>query len=121
MSNKPSNLFVFQHPPYGCSLSREGIDALLASAAFEQACIALFLGDGIFNLLKYQHPKSINARNLAQNLRALAMYDVEEVYASDEDVMQRQLGPEDFCIPVNLITDSTIQELFLNADVTHSF
>lgn len=121
MSSKPTQLFVFQHPPYGCSLSREGIDALLASAAFEQPCKVLFVGDGVFNLLKDQQAKTLNARNLAQNLRALAMYDVDEIYASDEDVMQRQLQREDFCIPVQLITDSTIQQMFVDADITHSF
>lgn len=121
MNNKTRNLFVFQHPPYGSSLSHEGIDALLASAAFEQPCKALFIGDGIYNLMKQQQASGLAKRNLAQNLKALAMYEIEDVYASDEDVMQRQLSTEDFCIPVKLITDSAIQQLFSEADVTHSF
>ena len=50
--------FIFRTAPHGRSISREGLDALLAATAFcdETDIGAFFVEDGILNLLSNQEP-----------------------------------------------------------------
>ena len=52
-------LFVFRHSPYASSHAREGIEALLAALAFNQNPKALFMDDGIYQLIKNQDEEMI--------------------------------------------------------------
>jgi len=53
-------LFVMTQAPYGNSLAKESLDALLASGVFEQEVSALFTGDGVWQLIKDQQMPANN-------------------------------------------------------------
>ncbi len=56
MNQTPSKklLFISRHAPYGSSLARDALDAVLASSAYDQQLSLLFMDDGVFQLLKNQ-------------------------------------------------------------------
>lgn len=82
-------LFVCRHAPYGSSNAREGLDAILASAAYGQDIGVLFIDDGIFQLVPNQAPEALPQKNLNANLAALPLYEVERLYVHSESLRER--------------------------------
>lgn len=82
-------LFVCRHSPYGGSSAREGLDAILASAAYGQDIGVLFIDDGVFQLLPDQAPANLPQKNLNANLSALPLYEVERIYVHSESLRER--------------------------------
>ena len=93
MSQPKSILALCRHAPYGNALAREGLEAVLASAAMDQIPDVLFINDGVFQLLE-QDPKAIGEKNLRRNLQALPMFGVETLYICRRSLEQRGLTPE---------------------------
>ena len=114
-------LFVMRHAPYGNSLAREGLDALLACAAFEQKVSVLFLHDGVFQLLKNQQNKLIEQKSLEKSLGALPLYDVNELYADQQSLIDRKLSCEQLCLEVEMLTNKQLSELFQRQDTIFQF
>lgn len=112
-------LFVFRTSPYAGGRAREGLDALLAAAVFEQEVAVLFMGDGVLQLLADQQPA--RGRNQYKMLQSLPLYDVEQVYFSSSTLAQRQISPASLTIPGTLITDADITLLMAAADQIFTF
>lgn len=111
------NLFVFRHSPYGGPQAKEGIDALLAAAAFDQPIALLFLGDGVYQLQPDQQPKG--QKNHGKMLKALEMYDVDKVYADERSIQLRNL--KSLCIDAQILGADEVQSLIASAKTVLSF
>lgn len=71
-------LFIFTQAPTANSSAREGIEALLACAAFDQQPAVLFIDQGVLQLLP--HAEQPGTKNLNKMLQALELYGVESIY-----------------------------------------
>lgn len=91
-------LFVCRHAPYGRGIAREGLDAILAAAAYGQDIGVLFIDDGVFQLLPDQAPGALPQKSLEANLGALPLYEVERLYVHSESLQERGLTPDDLAI-----------------------
>ncbi len=114
-------LFVTRRGPYGSGLSKEALDALLASSAYGQDVAVLFMDEGVFQLMKDQDPSAINAKNLGAALPVLPMYDIEKIYASNRSLAERCLQMDDLVMPVIPLDDKAISRLLQEQDVVLSF
>ncbi|WP_299592495.1 sulfurtransferase complex subunit TusC [uncultured Microbulbifer sp.] len=103
MPQSKSILALCRHAPYGNTLAREGLEAVLACAAMDQTPEVLLINDGVFQLLQ-QNPEQIGEKNLHRNLQALPMFGVEILYVCRKSVEQRGLCPDDLCVPGAEIT-----------------
>ncbi|HMW49785.1 MAG TPA: sulfurtransferase complex subunit TusC [Cellvibrionaceae bacterium] len=74
----PAPLFIFTQPPIANAPAREGIEALLACAAFDQQPAIMFIDQGVLQLLPQGEQRG--AKNLNKMLQALELYGVESVY-----------------------------------------
>lgn len=84
-----STLALCRQAPYGNALAREGLEAILASAAMDQAPQVLFMGDGVFQLLEGQEPGGIQQKSLLRNLQALPMFGVETIHVCERSLQER--------------------------------
>jgi tRNA 2-thiouridine synthesizing protein C len=101
----PQDILILQRQaPYGSSLAREGLDFVLTSAAYDQNLSVLFLADGVFQLLDNQNSKDIGLKNHAAALEVLPLYDVENLYAIDEDLKSRSITPSDIIEGIKIIS-----------------
>ncbi|MCV6605105.1 MAG: DsrE family protein, partial [Porticoccaceae bacterium] len=66
-------LFILRSAPYGSSLAREGLEAVLAAASLGQNVSVLFMDDGILQLTRHQQPGQIGQKNNASMAAALPM------------------------------------------------
>lgn len=114
-------LFVNNHAPYGSSLAKESLDALLASSAFDQDLSVLFCGDGVFQLLKQQAPEAIEQKNLSKTLPVLEMYDIDQLFVQSSALNARGLTSDDLCIDAKPLSDEQITSLTQQQDCVLSF
>ena len=103
-ANTTHDILILQrNAPYGSSIAREGLDFILTSAAYDQNLTVLFLGDGVFQLLSNQDSKAIELKNHASALEVLPLYDVENLYAVEEDLNDRAINKNQLIDGINII------------------
>jgi tRNA 2-thiouridine synthesizing protein C len=113
-------LFIFTHSPYAGTLTQEGIDALLAAAAFDTKVSALFIEDGVWSLLNKQAPEKLEQKNISKVLQVLPLYDVNELYCCQQSLDSRNLGSQ-ITENVTILNDDEIKNLISKAHQVLSF
>lgn len=116
-----STLVVCRHSCFSSSLAREGLDAILASAAFEQPLAILFMGDGVWQLQQQQDGSIVQQKTPSNSLPVLPMYGVERFYAQRSALEQRGLQADSLVLPVKPISDAEIGILRQEFDTILSF
>ena len=104
-------LILQRQAPYGNSLARDGIDFVLTSAAYDQNISILFMGDGVFQLTQNQSSSDLQLKNHAGALEVLPLYDVEQIFAVEEDLKARNLGVDDILDIAIIITREQAQSM----------
>jgi tRNA 2-thiouridine synthesizing protein C len=107
-------LFISRHAPYGNSLAREALDAVLAASAYDQRLSLLFMDDGVFQLLPNQLPSHISQKSFAAMLQALSLYDVDELYVHAESLSKRGIEVHELILDNIQVIDSTAISSLLN-------
>lgn len=114
-------MFVNRKAPYGTVYALEGLEVVLISAAFDQDVSMVFMDDGVYELIKGQHTKSINVKNFSPTYRALEGYDIEKLYVDKESMDIRGLTVDNLIVPVEVLTAAEMGELMDQQDVVISF
>lgn len=116
--------FLFTQPPFGSSVSREGLDALLAASAFcdEQELAICFINDGVFNLISNQQPEQILQKDHISTFKLLDLYDLSECFVCQESVNVRRLENAHWILPnVQFKTQAEIMMLLNQAEKVMTF
>lgn len=87
-----SFLFVFGSSPQAGTAARDGIDCLLAYAAFDQRVAVVFYGDGVWQLHPRQQPELAGKKSVYKSLAALPMYDINQIFVHTGSVVARGLA-----------------------------
>lgn len=124
MNQTPSKklLFISRHAPYGSSLAKDALDAVLASSAYDQQLSLLFMDDGVFQLLKNQASADIAQKSFASILPVLPLYEINSIYVHYESLEKRQITINELVLDSVQIIDSTaICSLLAQQDQLLSF
>lgn len=116
--------FLFTQPPFGSSVSREGLDALLAASAFcdEQEIAICFINDGVFNLISNQQPEQILQKDHISTFKLLDLYDLSECFVCQESVNFRRLENAQWILPeLQFKTQAEIMMLLNQAEKVMTF
>lgn len=103
--------FVSRSAPYGTDNAAACLELVLACAVFDQDVRLIFLGDGLYQLLKKQDGGRIDAKDLAGVVRALELYGVGQLFVSGPDMVERCLAEADLVVPVVVLGDDEISGL----------
>lgn len=115
-------LFISRHAPYGSSIAKEALDAVLAASAYDQDLSLLFMDDGVFQLLKTQSTAPIEQKSLAAMLPALTIFGVENIFVHSESLNTRHLSREDLVLDeIQLLNNAEIADLMTHQDHLLSF
>jgi tRNA 2-thiouridine synthesizing protein C len=101
---------INRRAPYGQANGQESLDLAIAAANFGQAVSLFFMDDGVFQLLMAQAPQRIDAKNYSKTFAALTFYDIDDIYVCQQSLTQRNLTPDDLCIPVNVLNAEQLQQ-----------
>ncbi len=108
---KQTLTFITRSAPYGSTRPQLCLDMALATAVFEQDVNYIFLGDGVYQLLKGQNGESIHAKTLGKALETLDLYGIENVFVTADTLESRNLSEEDLLLDVQVIDNKTLQQL----------
>jgi tRNA 2-thiouridine synthesizing protein C len=114
-------MFVNRRAPYGTVYALEGLEVVLISAAFDQDVSLAFLDDGVYQLLRGQDTKAIEAKNFSPTYRALEDYDVEKLYVERESLEARGLTGADLLVEAKVVPRAEMAALMDASDVLISF
>lgn len=114
-------MYVNRKAPYGTIYALESLEVVLIGAAFEQDVSVVFMDDGVYQLKKGQDTKAADMKNFSPTYRALEMYDVEKLYVEKESMEGRGLTPDDFIVPVEVLTSAELGKLMEEQDVIFTF
>jgi len=118
-------LFVCRQSPYGSTLARESLEAILAGGVFEQDIGVLFIDNGVFQLLPDQQAEAIEEKNHLAMLQALPLYDIENLYVEAESLHKRGLDqqslPEHLQTEITMLDCAGAKKLLASSDSILSF
>ena len=86
---------IFNKAPYGSQAGRELLDIALMAAAFEMPITAIFIDQGVYQLLRNQQPDILNIKNHTATFKALPLYDIEEILVDQGAMQQLRLKQDD--------------------------
>lgn len=91
---------LFTQPPFGTSISREGLDALLAASAFcnEDEILIAFINDGVFNLCANQQPDRILQKDHIATFKLIELYELSECAVCADSLAERHLEKENLVL-----------------------
>ncbi len=119
--NKKKLLFTLRHAPYGSSLAKEALDAILATSVYEQDLSVLFMDDGVFQLIESQQADVIGEKNMIKILSAFALYDIDALFACEASLNQRGLTKSHIPDQITIIDDESVKSLLRQQDHLLSF
>lgn len=80
MSTKPYIVVQTSQSPYHTSSAIDALEAALAATNIGLEVIFIFVGEGVFQLNDNQQNELISHKSIFKKLKALPMYDIEQVY-----------------------------------------
>ncbi|VAX18680.1 hypothetical protein MNBD_NITROSPINAE04-2284 [hydrothermal vent metagenome] len=111
-------MFIMRNPPHGGIYSYEGLETVLIMAAFEQDLSMVFVGDGVFSLVKNQDTDAIGIKGYIKTYGVLEDYEVEKIYVDRQSMEDRGLTTDDFAIPVEVKEADEIAKLMQEQHAT---
>lgn len=115
--------FLFRTSPHGTSISREGLDAILAATAFcEPNDIGIFfIDDGVLNLIDNQQPEIIQQKDFIRAFKLLDLYDVEQRFICTASLQKFKLDNRELILSCEKIDRSLLLEKFNQAEKLFTF
>ena len=104
---------VFLKGPYS-EKTGEGIDMLLAASAFDEEITAIFMGEGVKNLIE-PPGKSSSMPDLSGRFRMLELYDVRNLYASEKDLRLYGIDTSEFIVQAKAVSDDVLSSIIHSA------
>ncbi|GAA6140084.1 sulfurtransferase complex subunit TusC [Arenicella sp. 4NH20-0111] len=120
--NAPAKLlYVFERGPYSSLAGLEALDAAFIGASFEQCVSVLFMADGVFQLKSGQSVGGTSLKQHSKMFKALADFDVENVYVHDLSMVARGLTPSSLMIEAQELDSPAIASLINQQDKVFTF
>ena len=115
--------FLFRTSPHGTSISREGLDAILAATAFcEPNDIGIFfIDDGVLNLIDNQQPEIIQQKDFIRAFKLLDLYDVEQRFICTASLQKFKLDNRELILSCEKIDRSLLLEKLNHAEKLFTF
>ena len=116
-------VFLFRTSPHGTSISREGLDAILAATAFcdPDGIGVFFIDDGVLNLINHQQPELIQQKDFIRTFKLLDLYDVEQCFICTESLQKFKLEDKQLILSCEKIDRSLLIEKLTQAEKLLTF
>ena len=120
--NPPKKLlFVLRQAPYGSTLAKDALDAILATSAYEQDLSIAFIDDGVFQLINNQQSELIDQKNIARILSALPLYDITQLFVCAESLAERGITLDAISEDITVLEPEALRTLLSQQDHLLSF
>ncbi|MBV36851.1 MAG: sulfurtransferase complex subunit TusC [Rickettsiales bacterium] len=107
---------IFNKAPYGSQSGRELLDIALMAAAFDMEIKALFIEDGVYQLLDNQQPDVLYMKNHSPTFKALDLYGIETRLIAEHDLVERGISQEQLLPVAETTSQDTIKQVISESD-----
>ncbi|WP_223669036.1 sulfurtransferase complex subunit TusC [Kangiella shandongensis] len=107
---------IFNKAPYGSQAGRELLDIALMAAAFDMDISAIFIGNGVYQLLDKQQPDILQLKNHSPTFKALELYGIETILLEQEALAHRNMTEPQLLDVAELTDNATIQRHIQQSD-----
>lgn len=114
--NVKNILVIHTLPSFNDLQGKEALDLSLIFGSYEQSVKVMFLGQGVFQTLAHQDPESIGQKDYLSTIKALEIYDIEEVYACRASLQQYGFDQHELIDGVQLASQQQLNALKQAAD-----
>ncbi|WP_163930993.1 sulfurtransferase complex subunit TusC [Paraferrimonas sp. SM1919] len=111
-----SVVYIFTSSPFANSKGREGLEAAMLCASYEQQVTLIFIEDGVYHILPAQTPESIGQKDYLASLKALPFYDIEDIYVCQQSANARSITVDDTQLDVEFVDNMQMQQCLRAAD-----
>lgn len=101
--------------------AQEMLDLALALSTFEHTVQLLFIDSAVLQLLKNQQPNLNYRKDFITTFKALAMYDINDIYVDEASLAQFKLSKEDLIIDVTIVNKATVVKIIRCSRNSKSF
>lgn len=103
--------FIFSNAPHGNSISREGLDFILAFSGMTNELGLFFIEDGVFQLFTKQMPELILSRNYIKAFKILRLYDITKFFFCKKSLFDRGLNiSNNFILDVQILNFTCLKK-----------
>lgn len=107
---------IFNKAPYGTQSGRELLDIALMAAAFDMDISALFIEDGVYQLLDNQQPDILHMKNHSSTFKALELYGIETALVSEDALAHRRLSQSQLLPVAQPAKQNELQSIIAQSD-----
>lgn len=108
-------LVIFTQPPLTASFPKEALDLALVNSTFEQRTGLIFLGAGVLQLVQNQQPNILALKGTQAMLKALALYDIDQVFVEEQALLDYSLTVAELLLPVASCNTAKLQQFIANS------
>ena len=112
---------VIRHAPYGNNFAQESLDAILTASVYGQTLTLIFMGDGIFQLLKEQDTKAIQQKSFEKQLAAFELYGVDRLFICEKSLEERGVNLTQLSVSSTSLNEESLSNLMHKQDTLLSF
>ena len=118
LMNKKTLTFTFiaRTAPYGSNRGNLLLDIALTTSVFEHNTNYVFLGDGVFQLLKDQDADQIKSKTLGKALQALNLYGINNIFIQEGALSDRAIAPDDLILEAKTLNQNELSTLIKDSD-----
>ena len=95
MSDIKKFMYLNRRAPYGTIYAWESLEVVLIGAAFDQEVSLMFMGDGVFQVVKGSDTSESDMKNFMPTYRTLGDYGVRHMYVDKASLEERGLTTDD--------------------------
>ena len=95
---------------------KEALDLSLIFGAFEQNVSVLFYHHGVTQVIAHQDPELISQKDYVSTIKALDIYDIEQVFVSESCLDSLNLAHSELLPDVRKLDHNSIDQLKQSAD-----
>ena len=108
--------FIARTAPYGSNRGNLLLDIALTTSVFEHNTNYVFLGDGVFQLLKDQDADQIKSKTLGKALQALNLYGINNIFIQEGALSDRAIAPDDLILEAKTLNQNELSTLIKDSD-----
>lgn len=107
---------VNTHSPFNTPIAKESLDLALIFGAFDQQVCVIFVENGVYQLLNGQDPETIQNKDFLATMKALALYDIEQIVCCSTSAKTRGIEPTQITDDAKLLSSHDIATLLQSVD-----
>ncbi|QJC32581.1 sulfurtransferase complex subunit TusC [Enterobacteriaceae endosymbiont of Donacia dentata] len=116
--------FIFTTSPYGNSLGKEGLDAVISISSFTEDIALFFIGDGILQIKNCQQTNNILLKNYNISFKILNLCNISRFFVCSQSLKRlgiKKYKKNDWIVPIQIIDLLLWKKNIVNYNIIMNF